>query len=287
MTRPPRKQAPAEHASLNDLQTWMVALLRDRQSLAASEELTRAAAEHFTGNDELLPVEQIDIYRRQFWLRHENILADHFPALTQLLSQEARRSLFESYLSDAQNDVFSLGDLGQDLATHIAARPSFERQDLCVQMAHLEWAYQEAFVAADDATLDGEKMQRATPQQWETARFQLSASLRLLQLKHPVARLRRQLRRGEFTPDQIDQLEPEPQNLVVYRRDRKLWDKQISATAYLLLAQFQKGARLVAACETVVGELPEAEQVLEAELSEWFALWGRLGWIVDVDFSAG
>ena len=61
-----------------------------------------------------------------------------------------------------------------------------------------------------------------------------------------------------------------------------LFDKELSRPAFLLLLALDQGTPLIPACEAVIEQCPEAEQVFEERLSHWFGLWGKLGWIVDV-----
>lgn len=278
---------PATGAPLSEVQEWMALLLRHGRSLRKSEEMGVACARHFSGNDRLSPSEQVDIYRQQFWLRHTSTLIEDFPGLSGLLGQKAWENFVEGYLMTRGYDVFALKNLGQGLAEHLASLGEeffsefgVERQ-LLFEMAELEWAYLKAFDLGDDAPLSAEKLAQIPPTAWAGARFVLSPTVSLLRFQYPVADLRRKIR---LTPDAVlgPSAEKAPHNLIVYRRERTLWDKRVSSAAFLLLLEFSKGTALVPACEAVIQRDPDAEKVLEEQLMEWFTLWGRLGWIVDV-----
>lgn len=291
MTRQPQDElaqaAPAADAPLSELQMWMAHLLRQRRSLTKHKALQEAAAVHFTGNERLSPAEQIDIYRKQFWLRHTSALVEDFPGLTGLLGQKAWEPIVEEYLTTSGYDIFALKHLGKNMAGFLEGLdPSMIEttgldRHLLVDMARLEWAYVRAFDVEDDPPLSPGKLAQIPPDAWSEARFVLSPSLTLLKLDYPVADLRRTLRSGNEAVD-AHSVEKAPHNLVVYRRDRSLWDKRISDAAFLLLRQFEQNVALVPACEAVVARDPSAEQVLSEQLTDWFSLWGRLGWIVDV-----
>lgn len=273
--------APPKDAPLDDLQAWMAALIGHTRALHRHPGLSAAAALHFSGNQRLSPAEQVNIYRVQFWLRHTAVLIEHFDGLSRFLGQQRWQPIAQSYLERPDTSVFSLADLGHDLADHIAALPAFSDQQLCVDMARLEWAYQRAFLAFDDPPLSFENLRSIPVGGWASARFTLSDSLQLLQLSFPVADLRRQLRAGtDF--DQAQLVAPSDIKLAVYRRDRVIYDKQISKPAFFLLQQLARGVALIPACEAVIEHLPEAENIFENQLQDWFSLWGRLGWIVDV-----
>lgn len=274
--------APARDASLDELQTWMTALIGHTRSLSRHPGVKAAAALHFSGNQRLSPAQQIEIYRVQFWLRHTAVLIEHFEGLSLLLGQERWQPIAQSYLLQPDASVFSLADLGHSLADHIAALPEFVDQQLCVDMARLEWAYQLAFSAWDDPTLSVDKLRQIPADAWANARFTVGDSLQLLELSFPVADMRRKLRAGQdLDPAQsgaVGEIK-----LAVYRRDRVIYDQPLSPSAFFLLQELARGSALIPACEAVIALLPEAEGVFESHLQEWFGLWGRLGWIVDVE----
>lgn len=278
---------PAKDAPLSEVQEWMALLLRHGRSLRKSEAMRVAAARHFSGNDRLSPAEQVDIYRQQFWLRHTSTLIEDFPGLSGLLGQKAWENFVEGYLTKRGYDVFALKNLGQGLAEHLGSLSEdfFSEfgvdRELLSEMAKLEWAYLRAFDLGDDAPLSAEKLAQIPPDAWAGARFLLSPTVSLFRFQYPVADLRRRIK---ITPDAGlgRAAEKAPHNLIVYRRERTLWDKRVSSAAFLLLEEFSKGTALVPACEAVIHREPSAERILEEQLTEWFTLWGRLGWIVDV-----
>lgn len=276
------RRAPNADAPLSELQGWMVELLRQERSLDKSAELRAAAAKHFSGNERLSPAAQINLYRQQFWLRHTGILIDDFPGLSSLLGQKNWEALSQSYLRSVGYRIQALRDLGKHLPEHLGEL-ELPHRDLLKDMAQLEWAYVEAFDAANDSVLNSEALLHLPAESWETARFVLSSSISLLALNYPVADLRRELKLApEETRERAEKLEPKELFVVVYRRNRNLFDKKISRVAFLLLEQFSQGVPLVAACESVVESNPEAEAILESELMSWFSLWGQLGWITMV-----
>jgi hypothetical protein len=281
------KVAPASGAPLSAVQQWMALLLRHPEGLTKSEALRSAAARHFSGNDRLSPGEQIEIYRQQFWLRHTSALVEDFPGLTGLLGQKAWEPIVESYLIERGYDIFALKNLGEHLAHHLTTlKETFFRRAgvdplLAHEMAALEWAYTRAFDLRDDPLLSAEKLAKIAPEAWASARFVLSPTLSLFRFTYPVADIRRTLK-NSGDREAGCAAEKSPHNLVIYRREGTLWDKRVSNAAFLLLEQFHRGVPLVPACEAAIFEDPTAERILETELTQWFTLWGRLGWIVDV-----
>lgn len=280
--------APPAGATLSELQAWMALVLKHQAALSECEPMRVAAAEHIAENARLSPAEQLDLYREQFWLRHTGALLEDFPGLSRLLGQAAWEPLVEGYLMAQGSTVFALTHLGEHLAEHIRCADEALFSTTMVpraalyQMAQLEWAYLRAFDAEDDATLSPEKLAQIPPTAWENARFHISSSVTLFHFDYAVADVRRELKNSHGGTE-APFLQRDDHYLVVYRRELSLWDRRISRAAYLLLKQLQSGLPLVASCEAAIAEEPTAEGIFNEQLTEWFTLWGRLGWIVGVE----
>ena len=109
-----------ERQELDELQRWMASKLRELRGLPKDEPTTALARRHFTGNDRLSPVEQLEVYRQQFWLRHTSALLEDFPGLSGILGQRDWERLTESYLGAHAPTSFTLRDLGAALPADAA-----------------------------------------------------------------------------------------------------------------------------------------------------------------------
>src|SRR5215203_493026 len=71
-----------------------------RQASAVTDDAEQLAlfAKHVAGNDRLTPAEQVDIYRRQFWLRHEEVLEEDYPGLAAMLGSGPFSDLAVAFL---------------------------------------------------------------------------------------------------------------------------------------------------------------------------------------------
>ncbi len=266
---------------LADLQHWMARVLRTRRALAKDEHITREATERLTGNDRLRPVEQAEIYREQFWLRHTSALLEDYPGLSGVIGQGDWERLVEEYLTSHAPDSWTLRDLGNRMTEHVESCAWLPHRQLCIDMARLEWSYTELFDARDAPPLDPNKLGSIPEAAWETALIVLNPALRLLRTEYPVAELRRRLREGEASaliPD------AQSQNLVLFRsRKRSLHYDVVGDGAFALLEALRDGLPLVPACERAVERAPSEAKAVEVGVGQWFQEWGRLGWIVDVD----
>jgi hypothetical protein len=272
----------------------MAALLRHRRALPNDERLSEAARVHIAGNARLTPVEQLEIYREQFWLRHTAALLDDFPGLSGILGQTDWERLVESYLEEVAPTSWTLRDLGARMPAHVERSTWLPHHELCVDMATLEWAHVTAFDAEDAAPLDPAKLQGLGPEAWLAARLVLAPSLVLLRVQFPVAELRRRLRDASDASDAnvASRAEPAlaialpgraPQGLVVHRgSDLALHDSRPSDVAFELLVALHEGLPLVQACERAAERVPDGAEELERSVTGWFTDWAKRGWVVDV-----
>src|SRR3954471_4079578 len=105
---------------LSELQRGLVLALRHGSALAKNAALTAFATSNVTGNARLSPVEQLEIYREQFWLRHTASLVEDFPGVGGILGQAPWEQLVESYLEAMTPRAWTLRELGRGFAEHVA-----------------------------------------------------------------------------------------------------------------------------------------------------------------------
>ena len=72
-----------------------------------------------------------------------------------------------------------------------------------------------------------------------------------------------------------------PQQLVVYRLERQLWDMPVSKVAFTFLAGLATGKTLGAAAELAASS-PEAEAELSTSIGAWLQEWTAKGLVSDV-----
>jgi hypothetical protein len=146
-------------------------------------------------------------------------------------------------------------------------------------MARLELAYIEVFDAADTAPVSPARLATIPEDRFADARLVLAPSVRLLSVHYPVADLRRKLRVEGDEAVAIPQACP--QQLVVYRHERRLWDMPLSQVAFTFLTTLASGKALGPAAELAASG-PEAEAEVAASIGAWLQQWTAKGLISDV-----
>jgi len=288
---PPDPESPAP---LEELQEAMAIALQRADALVGDAAFANATVtRRVAGNLRLNPVEQLEIYREQFWFRHEGALREDFPSLVHVLGDDGFEALSRAYLARHPPRSFTLRDLGERLCDFVRAEEPWRNDPLLGEIAELEWAFVEAFDAPDATRLDVGALATATEDDWERARLTFQPSLRRLALRHPVHELRGQVRAGEDPP------RPGPRDswIVIYRAGLghegstadfgTLQYIEVEPQAYRLLGALAAGARLAAACEEAAAQEEAAtSEELAARVGAWFQTWAAYGWISRVDFAA-
>lgn len=266
--------------ALDELQEQLARWITRRGALERDPEAIAVANRYLTGNDRVSPVEQLEIYRQQFWLRHTQALVEDFPGVGAIVGQAAWERLTEGYLSAFLPTSFTLRNLGDKLADFIEADTALEHHRLVSDMARLEWAYVELFDAEDPPPLSLAELARYDEDALGAAELRVSAGVRLLKVAYPVVELRKQVLLAEGADVPLPS--PESCNLVVYRSNLAILHEQLEDAAFTLLDALSRGEPLLRACECACALGSDATARVAANVGEWLARWVRLKWIIGI-----
>lgn len=272
----------ASHAStLAELQSTLSVLFRRDSAIAKEPALEGTAVAIATGNARVTPAEQLDIYRRQFWLRHHDSLLEDFPGLAHVLGEDAVDDFFTAYLNACPPRSPSLRDLPFDAATFAVTYPfPADRAAIACAMITYELAFIEVFDGPDPAPLDAAHIAAMPMTAWETARFVVSPIVRRLALDFPVHRLRLAVRSGQ-APELPSA--PSAVHVLLLRQDDIVRYEELAPDAAALLDLLARGTPLVPACtELSVGRTEEEIATLEQEVGGWFKRFAELGVFADI-----
>jgi Putative DNA-binding domain len=290
--------SPGSTPPLTEIQGFLVEAFQRSESVIDDRALAEACAAHVSGNDRLTPAEQVDIYRRQFWLRHIDSLIEDYPGLRYVLGEDGFEAFCRGYLAAHPPHVPSLRDLGADLVAFAERYEGFapDRRDLARDMARYEHAFVDVFDGAEPPPLDPDKLRALPEQAWETARIVLSPLLARITARYPVHAIRFAVKSSE-TPDLsvhgVGRADPTeegeareaqgPYHIGLYRKDCVIHYEVLSAEAFQLLDALARGVPLVPACAALAADRDaEAAAELEARVGAWFQQWAAWGWIIDV-----
>jgi hypothetical protein len=230
------------------------------------------------GSARLTPTAQLEIYREQFWLRHVDAIKDDYATLFALLGHDAFHSLAEAYLAAHPPTAFSLRDLGADLPVFVATHAPYSEDRLLLDCARLEWAFVEAFDAADATPIAAEAIAAVDEDAWAGARLSFHPALYVVSLEYPAHDYRTIVRRGEDVP----RPERAPAHVAIYRGTESLQYVEIEPLANALYERLAHGEPLGDACEAVASTVPHGALLLEEKVGAWFQFWAASGWITAI-----
>jgi hypothetical protein len=268
--------------SLAEMQRLLARALQLPDPLVGDPETARAAEGIAAGNDRLSPVEQVDIYREQFWLRHVDCLHDDFASIEHALGDDdAWRTLTRRYLADCPSRAWSLRDLGERMIAFLETTAPWSDDPFLADLARVEWAFVEAFDGPDAPPFDPASLAEASEDAWLTARVHLHPALQRLRLRYPAHDYRIAVRKDEPSA------RPEARacHVVIYRGRELLHCLEIDAGAAALLDELARLVPLGEACERAAVASGAPLEEFQAKLSAWFAEWMSTGWLRSVTFT--
>ncbi len=263
---------------LSDLQERVVQAIQAPTPLAENAALAAEATRLCTGNARMSPVDQLDVYREQFWLRHVDALAEDFRSIEVLLGDDAWRTLCEAYLAAHPSRAYSLRHLGERFGEFVRREAPWRDDPLIGDLADLEWAFVDAWDAPDVPPLDATKIAAIAEDVWPAARLVFHPSFRAVRMGWPGHTFRAAAKRdgGPARPD------PDETFVAVYRGEETLEYVDLDRDAWGLLARLARGVSLGPACEDVVRDLGLDPVAFEGRVGAHFQSWTARGWVVDV-----
>jgi hypothetical protein len=261
---------------LSALQEFMAAALQRTRALSTQPDVAKDVPSRIAGNERLSPVEQLDIYREQFWLRHVGALEEDYKTLAHVLGHDGFHALCEAYLGACPPDSFTLRDLGARLPEFVASTAPWKEDALVVDVARYEWAFVEAFDAPAAPPLDPAAIASASEDEWSRARLDLAPMLQRVRARFPVDALRAAVQKGEAP----GRPEAKDLSLCVWRGPEAMKYLDVEPAAFALLERLATGEPLAAACEAVAS----CDPAVGEKVGGWFQQWAALGWIAKVNF---
>ena len=213
------------------------------------------------GDAELSTAERARIYSDMYLFRLVDALREDYPLVARLLGDGGFFALCAGYVRAHPSRNPSLARLGAELPAFVRERPSL-RPDLS-DLAALEWARAEAFIAPDADPLDETALQ-ALGAQAASARLALVHSVRLLSLEHDAAALWADLEAAR---------EPGPPlrrriSLLIWRKGFEVFHAEVSPEELAALSALRRGATLGEACEAFAA-LSDPTRAALGALASW------------------
>lgn len=194
----------------------------------------------------LSPDERVNVYAEQYWLRLRDVLRGEFEHVRAVLGDDDFDVLAAKYVKAHPSTHFSLNWLGQHLPAFLRAQP-VEGAPFLADLAELEWARSQAFIADDSPVVSAEALAVVTPETAATVRFTLTPSVRVLQHGFDVRPLFRAIADGASWSEVG--MPPSPTSLVVFRQGFTVFHDAVSSAEAEALTRAMTGASLPELCD--------------------------------------
>ncbi|MDP1825855.1 MAG: DUF692 family protein [Archangium sp.] len=239
------RSARAESRAFHDV---LFAAITDSNPVTAEAEAL--VAEH----PPLSPKARIEVYAEMYWLRMRDVLRDAFPTVRARLGDELFDAHVADYLREHPSTHHSLDRLGRSFA-------GFLHDDV----AAVEWARAESFLAQDAPVISFEQLKAHAPETWGELELKAHPSVRVLELaSDPIPALRAQ-RDGKPVPESV----ATPTNVAVWRTGFVTFHAAVSALEAAALRRLIDGAPLPALLEPFE-ELDDGGVAAFEALQSWF-----------------
>jgi hypothetical protein len=194
-------------------------------------------------NARLSSRERVDIYTRQYPARMHDALAEDFPCLVHALGHERFEALVAAYTRAHPSEHHDLGRFGRRLPSFLRRRArTLPRPDLA-DLAALEWARTDCFLAADAAPVGRDALGALPPDAIPHARLLLVPGLAVLDAQHDVLPLWKALDAGRRAPKPSD---VEHGHTVVWRKGFQVFHAPVGKPEAKALRLAQAGEPLAA-----------------------------------------
>jgi len=188
------------------------------------------------------------IYRNNLREGFIKALALEFPVVERLVGQDYFRQLGGEFLLAHPSRAGDLHAIGAPFPEYLRERYAVSDYAYLPDVAALEWAYQQASIAADAPAFDVQSLACVAPELYGGLRFNLHPACFLVHSMYPILRIW-QVNQTDNT-DTVD-LSAGADHIITRRVGDGIELRRLAPTEYVLLEGFSQGATLAEALAAV------------------------------------
>ncbi len=205
----------------------------------------------------IVPAEDVlAIHRNNFRASLSEALGSIYPAVENLVGETCFNAIAGRFVERHPPDSPVLSAYGDAFPEFLDNQPSLSGIPYLGDVGRLEWAWNEAFHAADALALTPEELCQAASDCWDDHGLILHPSVRLVASGYPVSRVWRMARHPGEHPDEID-LDNGPEHLVIVRPRFEVTVTAVDPGTFSLLRALKDGCGFHAAAEAALKTSPE------------------------------
>jgi hypothetical protein len=207
----------------------------------------------------IAPQRRLGIYRNNATESFLKTLEATFPVLMRLAGRDWLRQTGREYMQQHPSRSGNMHYVGERFATFLATQLEGGEYAYFMDVARLEWAYQEILVAADHPAFDIAALETVAPDDYPSLRFVTHPALRLVSSAYPVLAIWKANR--DEAPDSTAEirLDAGASRLLLIRRENHVELRELSPGDYALLRAFTLGESLGDAAESALTADPSLD----------------------------
>ena len=187
---------------------------------------------------------RLEIYRHNVYANLRGVLKDIYPVILAIVGEAFFQYAADQYVQAHPSRSGDLNQFGGEWAAFLAAYPHAAALPYLPDVARLEWAWQQAFHAADAPPFDLSRLATIPAEQHAALCFVLHPAVRLLRSEFPILRIW-EVNQPEFSGEIEVDWDAPADTLLVHRRDGvAVLIRRFSEAEYAFLHSLEQYATL-------------------------------------------
>lgn len=192
----------------------------------------------------------IEIYRNNVFASLTEALANIYPVVFRLVGEDFFGAACKDFIPDNPPKAAPLHRFGNQFSEFLSHYAPAASLVYLPDVALLEWAWHEAYHAADAERLDTAALAKITEDDQSQLRFGLHPSVRLIRSPYPIQHIW-QVNQADFEGDENVNLDTGDVWLMVVRRDLQVEIETLKSGEWNFLTVLKSGAQLSTALDLV------------------------------------
>ena len=197
------------------------------------------------------PARHFQVYQNNVFMSLADALRAVYPVVERLVGEEFFAFVARKFIRAFPPRGGNLHDFGDEFPGFLETIESAAQLAYLPDTARLEWAYHEAYHAAEGATFLPESLGALAPNRYETLRFTLQPHARLIASKYPVLRIW-QVNQPGFDGDPSVDLTDGAAHVLILRHSREIELYALSKGEYVFLEHLAAQETFAQACEAAL-----------------------------------
>lgn len=186
---------------------------------------------------------RLGIYQNNLREGFIKALALGFPVIERLSGTDYFRQLALEFLAEHPSRSGNLHHIGEPFAPFLAQKFAGTQFEYFADVAALEWAYEEAQLAADAQALSPDAFATVVPEDYERLTFTFHPACRFVQSRFPIVKIWR-VNQPESLSDEVIDLDSGGDKVLVLRTPECVEFHKLPAAHFALFAALGRGEAL-------------------------------------------